>query len=67
MFSNFCIFWKILVLIISIQNLVLILNLDHIVLNKLIMPEVFILSCIYALAAHRDLMRAEGLKHIPIF
>ena len=32
-----------------------------------IMPEVFILGCIYALPAYRDLMRAEGPKHIPIF
>ena len=59
---------KILVLIIPIQNLFLIVNLDQIILNKLIMPGVFILSCIYALvAAYRDLMRAKGPKHIPIF
>ena len=32
-----------------------------------IMLEVFILGCIYAIPAYRDLMRAEGLKHIPIF
>ena len=31
------------------------------------MPEVVILGCTYALPAHRDLMRAEGPKHIPIF
>ena len=30
-----------------------------------IMPEVFILGCIHALPAHRDLMKAEGPKHIP--
>ena len=35
--------------------------------NMQIMPEVFILGCIYALPAYRDLMRAEGPKHIPIF
>ena len=34
---------------------------------KQIMPEVIILGCIYALPAYRDLMRAEGPKHIPIF
>ena len=32
-----------------------------------IMPEVFIIGCIYEPPAYRDLMRAEGLKHIPIF
>jgi len=32
-----------------------------------IMPKVFILGCIYAHPAYRDLMRAERLKHIPIF
>ena len=31
------------------------------------MTEVIILGCIYALPANRDLMRAEGPKHIPIF
>ena len=31
-----------------------------------IMPGVFILGLINALLAYRDLMRAEGLKHIPI-
>ena len=36
-------------------------------MNMQIMPEVFILGCIYALPAYRDLMRAEGPKHIPIF
>ena len=35
--------------------------------NKQIMPEVIILGCIYALPANRDLMGAEGPKHIPIF
>ena len=35
--------------------------------NKQIMPEVIILGCIYALPANRDLMRAEGPNHIPIF
>ena len=35
--------------------------------NMKIMPEVFILGCIYAPPAHKDLMRAEGPKHIPIF
>ena len=35
--------------------------------NKQIMPEVIILGCIYALPAYRDLMRAEGPKHIPIY
>ena len=34
---------------------------------KQIMPEVIILGCIYALPAYRDLMRAEGPKHIPIY
>ena len=37
------------------------------IINKQIMPEVIILGCIYALPANRDLMRAEGPKHIPIF
>jgi len=32
-----------------------------------IMPEVFILGCIYALSAYKDFMRAEGPKHISIF
>ena len=32
-----------------------------------IMPELIILGCIYALPAYRDLMRAEGPKHIPIY
>ena len=32
-----------------------------------ILPEVFILGCIYTLPVYRDLMRAEGPKHIPIF
>ena len=40
---------------------------DLMTLNMQIMPEVFILGCIYALPAYRDLMRAEGPKHIPIF
>ena len=35
--------------------------------NKQIMPEVIILGCIYALPAYRDLMRAKGPKHIPIY
>ena len=35
--------------------------------NKQIMPEVIIFGCIYALPANRDLMRAEGPKHIPIY
>ena len=35
--------------------------------NKQIIPEVIILGCIYALPAYRDLMRAEGPKHIPIY
>ena len=35
--------------------------------NIQIMPEVFILDCIYALPAYRDKMRAEGPKQIPIF
>ena len=35
--------------------------------NKQIMPEVIILGCIYALPENRDLVRAEGPKHIPIF
>jgi len=34
---------------------------------KQIMTEVFILGFINALPAYRDLMRAEGPKHIPIF
>ena len=29
--------------------------------------EVIILGCVYALPANMDLIRAEGLKHIPIF
>ena len=37
------------------------------VMNKKIMPEDIILGCIYALPANRDLMKAEGPKHIPIF
>ena len=37
------------------------------IINIQIMTEVFILGCIYALPAYRDLMRAEGPKHIPIF
>ena len=32
-----------------------------------IMLKVFILGYIYAHPAYRDLMRAEGPKHIPIF
>ena len=35
--------------------------------NKQIMPEVIILGSINALPVYRDLMRAEGPKHIPIF
>ena len=34
---------------------------------KQTMPEVIILGCIYTLPAYRDLMRAEGPKHISIF
>ena len=37
------------------------------IFNKQIMPEVIILGCIYVLPAYRDLMRAEGPKHIPIY
>ena len=36
-------------------------------ITKQIIPEVIILGCIYALPAYRDLMRAEGPKHIPIY
>ena len=41
--------------------------LHHLVFNMQIMPEVFILGCIYALPAYRNLMRAEAPIHIPIF
>ena len=34
---------------------------------KQIMPGVVILGLINAYLAYRDLMRAEGPKHIPIF
>ena len=34
---------------------------------KQIMPEVIILGCIYALPAYRDLMRAKGPEHIPLY
>ena len=37
------------------------------VVIKQIMPEVVILGLINAYLAYRDLMRAEGPKHIPIF
>ena len=36
-------------------------------INIQIMLKVFILGYIYAHPAYRDLMRAEGPKHIPIF
>ena len=31
-----------------------------------LMPKVIILGCIYAHPSYRDLMRAEGPKHIPM-
>ena len=48
----------------SVVRIILILLVSF---SMQIMPEVFILGCIYALPAYRDLMRAEGPKHIPIF
>ena len=42
-------------------------KIELVVINKQIMPEVITLGCIYALPANRDLMRAEGPKHIPIY
>ena len=36
-------------------------------ITKQIMPEVVILGLINDYLAYRDLMRAEGPKHIPIF
>ena len=42
-------------------------NADHVDIIMQIMLKVFILGYIYAHPAYRDLMRAEGPKHIPIF
>ena len=43
------------------------ISLNDKVVTKQIMPEVVILGLINAYLAYRDLMRAEGPKHIPIF
>ena len=37
------------------------------IINKQIMPEGVILGLTNAFLTYRDLMRAEGPKHIPIF
>ena len=50
-----------------IKSHILILQNTLKVSNIQIMPGMIILGFIYALPAYRGLMRAEGLKYIPIF